>query len=783
MIKFFTCSLFCFFVLTGVCQKANYKQAEKFMKMDTRALVGSTSVAPNYLKKSDKFWYSYRKADGVRYFFVDPKAKSQRELFDRDFMAAEISKVTHKPVNKQELPISGITFKDDERTMKFMVDTFRFEYNINTGRLVKIDSARKKPTPPAPRKKTGLFGTYSPDSSYIVYAKSHNLYMLRVKDSVETQLTTDGEIKYSYASSGTDTSTARRDARVTWFENSERFYVRRTDRRKIKSLYLVNNLSSRPTLSEYEYVMAGDENVQQEELYLFDTLNKKQIKVPVEKWKDQTIRLFTPGKKVERLYFLRKKRTCDEIDFCRVNPETGEVKVLFSEIDKPYFNNEFFNLSLLNDGEDIIWWSERTGHGHFYHYDGEGNLKNTISSGAWTAGKLIKIDTVGRTIYFEGYGQVKGECPYFARINKARIDGNGQVEMLTPEQATHEAVFSGSGRYFVDNYSRVDLEPKSVLRDNKGKKILDLASPDLAALYATGWRMPEPFTLKAADGVTDLYGYMWKPADFDSTKTYPIISYVYPGPQTEAIPLKFSIKAAYNTALAQVGFVVVTFGHRGGSPLRDKWYHTFGHGNLRDYPLADDKCGIEQLAERYPFIDKSKVGIFGHSGGGFMSTAAICTYPDFYTAAVSSAGNHDNNIYNQWWGETHHGVNEVKSFEKKTVKDSVTGKDSTITEEKVKFTSRIPTNIELAKNLKGYLMLVTGDSDNNVHPANTIRMADALLRAGKNFDLVILPGQRHGFQGMPQEFYQRKMWFHFGKYLLGDFSSDKFREIDAFMRL
>ena len=396
---------------------------------------------------------------------------------------------------------------------------------------------------------------------------------------------------------------------------------------------------------------------------------------------------------------------------------------------------------------------------------------------------MVMIDTVGRTIYFGAYGQEKGACPYYARGNKARIDWNGQVEVLTPEQATHEAYFSKSGRYFVDNYYRADLEPRSVMRDNKGKVIMELASPDLTRLYETGWKMPEPFTVKAADGHTDLYGFMWKPFDFDSTRRYPIISYVYPGPQTEAIPLEFSVTAAYNVGLAQIGFVVVTFGHRGGSPMRDKWYHTFGYNNLRDYPLADDKCGIEQLADRFSFIDKSKVGIFGHSGGGFMSTAALCTYPDFYTAAVSSAGNHDNNIYNQWWGEPHHGVREVKSFEKKTVKDSITGKDTTVSVEKIKFETKIPTNIELAKNLKGYLMLVTGDVDNNVHPANTLRMADALLKAGKNFDLVILPGLAHGFMGIQQAFYQRKMWFHFAKHLLGDYSSDQFREIDAYMRL
>lgn len=701
MIKYFVWLLPCFFVLTGVCQKANFKEAERFMRSKSGDLVGSTSVNPNFLKDSDKFWYRFKRDDGTRYYFVDPKGKVHRELFDREYMAAEISKITHGPVNKQELPLNAITFKKDEKTMEFMVDTFRFEYNIYTKGLVKIDSAKKKEAK-KPKKKKNLVGTYSPDSTYIVYAKSHDLYLLQVKDSVETRLTTDGELNYSYARGDSDTTVKRVTARVTWFANSERFFVRRTDRRKIKKLFVVNSLSTRPALNEYNYVMAGDENVQQEELFLFDTLTKKPVKVAVEKWKDQTVRLYTtPEKKVERLYFLRKKRTCDEIDFCRVDPVTGEVKVLFNEVSKPYFNDDFAHLSLLNDGDDIIWWSERTGHGHFYHYDGEGNLKNAITSGSWTSGKMVKIDTVGRTIYFEGYGQVKGECPYYARVNKAHIDGNGKVEMLTPEQATHEAYFSKSGRYFVDNYSRADLEPKSVLRDNKGKVIFELASADLTRLYETGWKMPEAFTVKAADGVTDLYGFMWKPFDFDSTRRYPIISYVYPGPQTEAIPLKFSVSAVYNVPLAQVGFVVVTFGHRGGSPMRDKWYHTFGYNNLRDYPLADDKRGIEQLADRYDFIDGSKVGIFGHSGGGFMSTAAICTYPDFYTAAVSSAGNHDNNIYNQWWGETHHGIKEVKTFEKKTVKDSVTGKDSTLKVEQVKFQTRIPTNIELAKNLKG----------------------------------------------------------------------------------
>lgn len=782
ILKYFSWIFPCFILLNGFAQKANYKLADRFVGSKMSSIVKYTKVVPNFLDESEKFWYNYGTGEGVRYYFVDPEAKVHRELFDREFMAGEISKYTRGPVDSKNLPMDGLAFKKDEKTIKFQVDTFHFEYNIYTRKLVKV-AVKPNMGFGYSRRYSNLVGTFSPDSSYIVYAKNHNLFMLSVRDSVETRLTTDGEIKYSYAVYDTDTTTRRVGARIMWFADSKRFYVQRVDRRKVKKLYVVNNLSARPQLREYDYMIPGDQEVEHEELYLVDTMNKEMIKVPVEKWKDQTLRIFTSSRKVKDLYFLRKKRTCDEIDFCRVNPETGEVKVLFNEVSKPYFNEDFFHLSLLNDGEDIIWWSERTGHGHFYHYDGEGNLKNAITSGDWTAGKVIKIDTVGRTIYFGAYGQEKGQCPYYARANKAKIDGHGQVEMLTPEQATLVVFFSKSGRYFVDNYSRADMEPRSVLRDNHGKVVLELVSPDLTRLYEMGWRMPEPFTVKAADGITDLYGFMWKPFDFDSTRVYPIISHVYPGPFTESIPLEFTVNTEYNAALAQVGFIVVTFGHRGGSPMRDKWYHTFGYNNLRDYPLADDKYGLEQLADRFSYIDKSKIGIFGHSGGGFMSTAALCTYPDFYTAAVSSAGNHDNNIYNRWWGETHHGVQEQKSFVKKTVKDSVTGKDTVISVEEVRFETKIPTNMELAKNLRGHLMLVTGDMDNNVHPANTLRMADALLRAGKNFDLVILPGQSHGFFGLANEFFQRKLWYHFAKHLLGDYSSEQFGEIDAYMRL
>jgi dipeptidyl aminopeptidase/acylaminoacyl peptidase len=271
-------------------------------------------------------------------------------------------------------------------------------------------------------------------------------------------------------------------------------------------------------------------------------------------------------------------------------------------------------------------------------------------------------------------------------------------------------------------------------------------------MVQAGYKFPETFKAKADDGITDLYGVIYKPFDFDSSKKYPVIAYVYPGPQTEAVNKAFARGMDRIDRLAQLGFIVVTMGNRGGHPSRSKWYHNYGYGNLRDYGLADKKAVLEQLAERHDYIDIDRVGIHGHSGGGFMSTAAMLTYPDFFKVAVSSAGNHENNIYNRWWSEKHHGV-----------KEQVSDKGDT------SFLYAIERNSELAKNLKGRLLLVTGDVDNNVHPANTIRMANALIKANKRFDFMLLPGQRHAFGDMTEYFFWL-MADYYSQWLLGDFS-------------
>jgi dipeptidyl aminopeptidase/acylaminoacyl peptidase len=329
-------------------------------------------------------------------------------------------------------------------------------------------------------------------------------------------------------------------------------------------------------------------------------------------------------------------------------------------------------------------------------------------------------------MYFNGAGREKGEDPYYTHLYRVNLDGTG-LKLLNPGNAMHSVSMVDSMKFFVDNSTRIDGAPASALYDSLGTKVLDLETPDLDPLLEAGFKFPEPFTVKADDGVTDLYGVMYKPFDFDPAKRYPIIAFVYPGPQTESVTKTFSPRQA-NVTLAQFGFIVMEVGNRGGNPQRSKWYHNYGYGNLRDYGLADKKTAIEQLAKRHPWIDATRVGIYGHSGGGFMSTAAMLVYPDFFKVAVSTSGNHDNSVYNRSWSEKHDGVKEVVD------------KDGNVT-----FEYDIDKNQDLAKNLKGKLLLMTGDMDNNVHPAGTYRVIDALIRANKRFDFHIIPGKRHGY--------------------------------------
>ena len=770
MIKKFIIGLF-LLVSVGAFgqQKANYELAERFRRITQVPLTkNSLEVHPRYINNTDRFWYSFRTSEGKNYYLVDPAKRQKRLIFDNAELLMKISEITRKGYNHKDLELD-FTFDEDGETIRFWFDRNDFTYNINTQEL-KLAEKQKGQMNYDP-----YWKYYSRDSSYMLFAKRHNLYIVgnaaKGKDTTEVQLTSDGERYYTFNREDEGELDERMGCSAKWFPTGHKFYAIRDDSRQVEDLWLIDALANpRPRLKTYKAELAGDEHVIQFELLIGDANTREVKKINIDRWKDQYIDILYASKDAKRLYFQRYKRTWDECEICVVDTETGEVKVLIHEVDKPYLDYQMRAVHFLNDGNEILFRSERSGWGHYYLYDKDGNLKNQVTSGAWVAGPIMKIDTASRQIYFIGLGKEKEIDPYYYVLYRA--DKTDAITLLTPENASHNVDISPSSKYFVDSYSRVDMEPVNVVRDRKGKVILELEKPDLENLYAFGWKKPERFKVKAADGVTDIYGVMWKPADFDSTKTYPIISSVYPGPFFEYVQTRFTVNDDMNTRLAQVGFIVVSMGHRGGTPMRGKYYHTYGYGNQRDYPLADDKYAIEQLAQHYPFINVKKVGIFGHSGGGFMSTAALLTYPDFYSAAVSSAGNHDNNIYNKGFVEIHYGVKEKKQV----VKDSAGNEREEIT-----FETRSKTNQELAKNYKGGLLIVTGDMDRTVHPSHTLRVVDALIKEGKNFDMLVLPGNSHGFSGAADEFFERKLWFHFAKYLLGDASADYQGDLDYFL--
>lgn len=750
-------------------QKANFKLANRFASKNFRvADRNSMSIYPQYINDGDCFWYSFTTEEGKAYYYVNPEKREKRLLFNPEKLFGFLNNETHEACDAKDFSLQGIEFDKKGTSFMFEYEKFKYRYNMQTEEVTKLDSVVGK----------GFWDTwqqYSPDSTYILFAQRYNLYIMgnrdKGKDTTVIQLTTDGEEFFSYAKEE-DVDTFRTASVAVWMKDSKKVYAVREDARNVEDLFLVDVLENpRPKVKTYKYSMAGDKKLENSVLTVIDVEKRTSRTIDVSRWPDQYLSVLYTSKDGNKIYFERKTRAFDEQEVCVVDLTTGEVKVLIHEIDKPFMDYKMANIMFLNDGKDIIYRSERTGWGHYYLYDNEGNLKNAITSGEWVAGPCVDIDTVGRTLYFYALGKDPNIDPYYYTPCRVNIDKPESLTQLTSDNTNHQVHFSKSFKYFVDIYERVDMVPRIVLKNRKGKELIELARPDIRRALEMGWKAPERFKVKAADGMTDLYGVMWKPFDFDSTKVYPIISSVYPGPFYEYVPTQFRLLHDDNTRLAQLGFIVIAVGHRGGTPMRGKFYHTYSHGRLRDYPLADDKYAIEQLADRYSFIDGTRVGIYGHSGGGFMSTAAICTYPDFYSAAVSSAGNHDNHIYNHWWGETHNGVKE----EKTVIKDSVNGDR---TESTFKF--EVGTNMELAKRYKGGLLLIHGWMDDNVHPAHTLRMVDALIRADKNFDMIILPRENHGFGGAAEFFYEHKMWFHFARILLGDDTGDYYYEVEQY---
>ena len=831
----------------------NYALEERFLPEAVNKLVFDLAVTPHWFSESDRFWYSYQTTEGMRYYVVDPLKRAKNPLWDNAKVAAELSRLTNFPYDAQHLPIKRLKLVEKDTKMRFEVEirkdavvpnepkkersqedieeqgkqgemkqgeqqgqvlagaaagekpeetrTIYFEYDIATGKLTRLDNFE---TP----KKKPMWASVSPDEKTVVFARGHNLYLMDAENYakalkkagdtsvVETQVTTEGVEKYSYArvllpeqeeqlkkqNKGDTNKAGQRTTPVTihWSKDSKKFALEREDNRKVGDYWVIHSLTNpRPILEARSYPLPGETNAPIGEINIFEVTSKQRVVVQPKSFVDEVLTiedaaqterdreelredqeenrlnpapLLRPNPRwvadtSDKLYFTSRSRDFRQVEV-DVADSTGKVQKLIEERSNVWMTQK--PLRLVENGKELVWWSERDGWGHFYLYDGQGKLKNQITSGEYVTDQVVSVDEKTRTLYFTANGREAGEDPYFTHLYRVGLEGSG-LKLLTPGNFTHGVNWPDSGKYFVDTFSRVDTTPKSMLLDGQGTTLNQLETTDVSQLLAAGFNYPEMFKVKADDGVTDLYGVIYKPFDFDANKRYPVIEFVYPGPQVEQVTKAFSPKSP-NIPLAQLGFVVIEVGNRGGSPQRDKWYDSYGYGNLRDYGLADKKTALERLGATHTYMDLSRVGMWGHSGGGFMTAAAMLQYPDFYRAGWSESGNHDNNVYNNTWSEKYHGVREEAQ------KDGAE-----------KFFYEIDKNSELAKNLKGHLMLTTGDMDDNVSMVNTMRLADTLIKANKRFEMLVFPGMRHSYMPINNYVIVARGDF-FSKWLLG--SSD-----------
>ncbi|MDB4916613.1 MAG: putative dipeptidyl peptidase [Gemmatimonadetes bacterium] len=683
--------------------KANWLLANRYSTQSLRNIVFTTSVQPRWLGKTDSMFYNWKNKNGSRFYLVVPATTTRRPLFDHDKLAAQLAEMARKPVEGNSLPFTTLNFTKDHKAIRFQVDSTRYEWTLASETLRDLGKVLRDSVPQDEEREAGgggrgggggraggagEFRNFSPDSTAFVFARNHQLFIVEnlkgASKGDTTQISTDGVKDYSFGfrdtaqqqldiqqqqqqddgtgqqgggGNGASSRDPRVRANVVWSPDSKGFAFSRNDQRKVRDLYLVNVLAEpRPALMTYKYDMPGEADVGQQELWFFRRGTPKVAKLDVKKWKDQRLMSVHFPTSVDRIRLVRRDRLQRNLDVIDVDAGgSNAVKTLFTEsLENAALEPQ--QIAYTKKGGDLIWWSERSGWGQYYLYDSTGKYKRPLTTGAWHAENIAGIDSVKGVVWIGAEGREAGENPYYRHYYRVNADGTG-LALMDEGNFSHTETLSPTRQYMVDNYSRIDTPTRAVLRNASGKVVMNLEEVDVSRLKEMGWKAPETFQVKSADGVTDIYGDMWKPFDFDSTKKYPIIAYVYPGPQTESIAFTFAA-GGVTQQLAQLGFIVIEIGNRGGSPQRSLVYHRYGYYNLRDYALADKKAGIEQLAARHRWIDIDKVGIYGHSGGGFLTAAALMSpgYNDFFKVGVSSSGNHDNNIYDANWSENNHGL-------------------------------------------------------------------------------------------------------------------------------
>jgi len=683
----------------------DYARAEKMLGYNTGQLVDRSGVRPTFLADG-RFWYRVLTPTGSEYVLVNPVDGSRR---------------TDSTLEKLGVP--------------------------NANRAGGFG-----------RRGGGGEGVVSPDGKRTAYIKDYNLW---VKDSTtgkETQLTTDGIKDFGYATDNAGWVHSDR-AILVWSPDSKKIATFQQDQRGTGDMYLVSTNVGHPKLEAWKYPLPGDAVVTTIQRVIIEVDNPKVIRLKMDPDQHRSTQCddvscsggwddvyWSPD--ATKLAFVSTSRDHKKENLRVADAATGNIRDVYEETTATQFESGQgeVNWRYLPASNEFIWFTERDGWGHLYLYDlTTGKLKNQITKGDFAVWRVLKVDEKNREIYFLAGGREAGVDPYFGQFYRVNFDGKNMTR-LTPENANHEISLSPDGKYFVDTYSTPDTPQVSDLRDATGKLIANLEKTDISRLRATGWKPPTRITVKARDGVTDLYGLMYTPTNLDPSKKYPIIDYIYPGPQGGSVGSRsFSASRGDNQALAELGFIVMQVDGM-CNPLRSKKFHDSCYGDMADNTLPDQVGAIKQLAAKYPYIDLDRVGIWGHSGGGFATAAAMFRYPDFFKVGISESGNHDNRNYEDDWGERYIGLETKDAHGKSNYEDQA--------------------NQNYAKNLKGHLLLAHGTMDDNVPPYNTLLVVDALIKANKDFDLLLIPNAHHGY-GPASSYMMRRRWDYFVKYLQG----------------
>ncbi len=740
----------------------DYARAERFLAPSVNPLVIGGAVRANWLT-DDRFWYRNQVADGYEFVLVAPTARTRQPAFDHARLAATLSAAAKGSFGAHTLPFSTIDLSPDLGSVSFDLNVRRWTCDVAGARCADVGPApvplAEPPGPGSrPAGRRGATGNTvpSPDGRRAVFIRDWNLRIRDTATGEERPLTTDGVKYFGYATDNAGWRSSDRPV-VLWSSDSTKIATYQQDEREVGEMYLVStptNPVTHPTLRVSKFPLPGDTVVAMLHRVVIDasTGRMTRLQMPPDYHRatlgdDVNVTDWQWSPDAGRLAFISTSRDHKQAVLRIADAGTGAVRTVMEETVATQYESRI-GCQVLWSSNEFLWYSERDGWGHLYLHDlGTGALKRQITSGEGPVMQLIRVDEPTRTIWFQAQGREAGEDPYFRHAYRIGLDGTGYTR-LTPTSGDHTIQLSPSRRFIVDTSSRPDAEPAATLRDADGRFLMMLEKADITRLLAAGWQPPMPIRVKARDGTTDLYGLLFRPTRFDATRKYPIVNHVYPGPQTGSTGSRaFAAARSDRQALAELGFIVVTIDGM-GTPGRSKGFQDAYYGAMgRDNTIPDQIAGMKELAARFPWIDLERAGIWGHSGGGFATTTAMFRFPDFFKVGIAESGNHDQRLNEDDWGERYQGP----------LTRDADGRDSYEAE----------ANQLLAGNLRGRLLLAHGTMDTNVPPSQTLLVVDALVKANKDFDLLMLPNQDHGY-GEASAYMMRRRWDYFVKWLKGE---------------